>query len=64
MLLKTTNSYEWRQVSISERSKGTHTGRRAGRCRGAEGIGFNADCIANPFPAVISTIVPIFDNRH
>ena len=34
------------------------------RCRGAEGIGFNAAGIANPFQAVISTIVVIMYNCY
>ena len=55
--------HQWRQISTSECSRGTLSGRN-GRCRGAEGVGFNADSIANPFLEVIGAIVLRMDDDH
>ena len=62
MFLQATNCCKWRQVGVSERRRGTYIG-RTGRSWGAEGIGFNADSMVNPFAVVNSIIVRIIDNR-
>ena len=58
-------------ASISEHIKGTYNGRRAVGTGNVEMpkvldddkiVGFNDDKIANPFPAVISTIVLIMNS--